>query len=148
MKRLLWMATFYALGCSTLPPSDAQITRIQTRIFPKATKEAIFDHFKSSLNRQRYSIKNAELMDGTLVASRKLPEEGGASERHEEIIINVNPSTHGVNTRVSIQVITHYSLGGTYGAEVVSPKYYERFYAQMLKNRDTTRIPSPRTLGK
>ncbi len=127
---------FSIVGCATTRVSENTRIQLQTRLFPDTQVDPIFNHLKNTLSQYRYTIKSAEAMDGTIVASRNLPNLGGSTERREEIIVNLTQIPKGVKSQVSIQTILHYSLGGSLGKEVLERQPYEEFYSRANKNRD------------
>ncbi|MBI1861233.1 MAG: hypothetical protein HYR96_09985 [Deltaproteobacteria bacterium] len=129
-------------GCSSVRLSDTQRAVVQTRIFPGASVENVFNHLKYALSQNHYAIKSGDLSDGVLVASRNLPDQGGARERREEIVMNIDKTPQGVRVRLSIQLIVHYSLGGSYGVEKLDRGSYDQLFVQMDKSRDESRVPA------
>lgn len=141
LKLALTMALVLT-GCSTITLSENQRTLAQTRIFPGATIDDVYQHMKTTLNENHYAIKSSDLLAGIIVASKPLPRQGGAFERREEIVINLDTAANGIRTQVSIQTIIHYSLGGTFGHEVQTRAPYEQFFSQADKGRDDNRVPA------
>lgn len=156
MKEAEWRRTWLSFvagvailsGCASPSLSEKQRALLQSRLFPKAKIDAVFNHLKSSLSQDRFSIKSADSSQGTIVASRSLPNQGGSSERREEIIINLAQSSEGVKATVSIQWIAHYSLGGIHGREILERAPYEQFFARADKAREDDRIPASVRIGK
>lgn len=139
--RLYLACLLLAFGCSTTPLTDEQKLVLQTREFPEADINDVFSHLKNSLNALRYSIKSADILDETIVASRPLPNSGGSRERREDIIINFFKLAKSVRVQISIQEVTHYSLGGSSGKELLVRDAYEKFFAKANEGR-SDRVPA------
>ena len=133
-------------GCAGSQLSYNQRTALQSRLFPGAKLEEVFNHMKVVLNKNHYSIKTSDLQDRIILASRKFNNSGGASEKREEIAVILDNTSKGVQVQISIQTITHYSLGGNFGTEELDSRRYVQFFTNATKEND--RIPASIPLEK
>lgn len=148
MKKLMFAPILLLLAaCAIAPPmSPEQRRAIQTRTFSDAGYDNVFRSFKSILQDEGYVIKNQDMTGGLITATidksaydsgfkvsfgapqytapqnQKMGEEYEVSVNLEKI----NDAT--VETRMTIQKVESYSMGGHKGQEVLDENAYKNFY--------------------
>jgi hypothetical protein len=141
---LLWGALFVA-SCSSVPKvSPAQRHDMQVRTFEGAKLDGVFRAFKTVLQDESAIIRSQDVVSGIIVASlQKTTKEGAfwlmlgweAEKYHVgddyELTVNLTQGENGVESRLSIEKLKHYMLGGQGGEEILSTNLYARFYERV-----------------
>lgn len=147
---LLW-------GCASTPElSPMQRRAIQTRTFENASYESVFRAFKTILQDEGYIIKNQDMQGGLIVATIQHTARGGAffaafsgNPNYRvgegfEISINLEKVSNViVESRLTIQKLEQYSMGGQQGRVILDPELYASFY-----NKVRTEIERRKAKGK
>lgn len=146
MKKLLTVVLILAASCASKPEmSTAQIRAMQLHDFESTTYENVFRAFKSVLQDQGYQIKNQDLAGGLIVATVQKTDSmagwhrfwGGNDSNFrtgEGYEVSVNLEKVGkavVESRVSIQKLEQYNMGGSQGDVILDPEMYKNLYQQV-----------------
>ncbi len=141
--RLFSYLLILAMGaCATVPElSPAQRRALQMRTFEHTSYENVFRAFKTVLQDSGYVIKNQDMNGGLIVAQIQKTDSSGAffaafggnqnyrTGQAFEVSVNlekVNATT--IETRVIIQTVESYSMGGQQGHEILDDKMYKSIY--------------------
>jgi hypothetical protein len=145
-RDLAFVLFYFLSGCAATPITEKQRLVLQNRLYPNTNISEVRSLFKNVLLERKYSIKTDE--PDLIIASHQLSESSSSGAQREELVVSFIKHPKGVRTQVSIQKLTHYSLGGTYGEEIIAAKPYDVFYGAVLKARDPARVPASQRFGK
>jgi hypothetical protein len=142
MKKYLTLALLILASCATKPQLSPQQRRaLQVRTFENTTYDNVFRAFKTIMQDDGYVVKNQDLEGGLIVAQIQKTDRGGAffaalggnknyrTGESFEISANlekINKST--VESRIIIQKVESFSMGGQQGDEILDPEMYKSFY--------------------
>jgi hypothetical protein len=143
MRNWLAIAALSAMvGCATAPQlSPAQRRSLQMRTFEHTTYDNVFRAFKTILQDEGYIVKNQDMAGGLILATVEKTDNSGAffaamgghsnyrTGEGFEVSVNlekINPTT--VETRMIIQKIDSYNLGGKQGREILDEQLYKALY--------------------
>lgn len=143
---LIILGTAVLTGCATTPAlSPMQRRAIQTRTFENASYDTVFRAFKTVLQDEGYIIKNQDMTGGLIVATIEHTDRSGAffaalSGQHQyrtseafEVSVNLEEvSKTIVESRMTIQKIDTYNLGGRQGDLILTPGIYKSFYDKVI----------------
>jgi len=144
MKKVagLFLMGLFMVSCATAPQlSSAQRRALQMRTFENSSYDNVFRAFKTVLQDEGYIIKNQDMNGGLIVATIQKTDQSGAfwaalggSKNYRtgegfELSVNlekVNPTT--TESRLTIQKLEQYSMGGQQGQEILDEQMYKAFY--------------------
>ena len=145
MKALIFSFLFLLVGCATVQISPQQRRAMQVRYF-ESSYNNVFRAFKTVLQDEGYIIKNQDMNGGLIVAhASKASSTGtvmlailaGQSNYHTgttfEVSVNLEEvRKKHIESRLIIQSVDAYSMGGSRGNEIVDPKLYKNFYSKVM----------------
>src|SRR5438045_2683882 len=145
-KLVLPIMLLFIAACATVPPmSAAQRRALQTRTFD-SEYENVFRSFKTILQDEGYVIKNQDMGGGLIVATVEKSEDHPAfkfsfgaptstAPQNEktgegyEVSINLEKiNKDATESRMTIQKMESFSMGGKKGAEVLDEQAYKGFF--------------------
>ena len=143
---MIFLSVLLGAGCVTTPQLSPQQRRsLQVRNF-ESTYNHVFRAFKTVLQDEGYIIKNQDMKGGLIVAHSSkstgagmavLAALGGNKNYHTgttyEVSVNLEAiRKQYVESRVLIQKVDSYSLGGSQGREIVNPALYKNIYSKVM----------------
>lgn len=147
-------------GCASSGQTLAEQRDTQTREFDKATYETVFRAFKAVFQDEGYIIRGQDPKLGVITATLQRTEHGHEAlwraygkigESFDigdtvEVSVNIVKTslTIGVETRLAVQRIERYALGGTQGEELLAPEIYGHLYRKVALELDRRRSPARR----
>lgn len=145
LRALVVVGVFAGMvGCATAPQlSPIQRRSLQMRTFDNSSYDNVFRAFKTVLQDDGYVITNQDLNGGLIVANIQKTDNSSAfwaalSGNHNQnyrtgegfqLSVNlekINKTT--VESRLIIQKLEQYSMGGQQGHEILDPEMYKSFY--------------------
>ncbi len=141
----LFLLAVVATGCATVQLSPQQRRSLQVKHFEHSYNN-VFRAFKSVLQDEGYIIKNQDMQGGLIVAhASKASSTGmvvlaaiaGQQNYHTgstfEVSVNLEEvRKNHVESRVIIQKVDAYSMGGSRGREILDPKLYRNIYSKVM----------------
>ena len=145
MKWFVLSLLVLSFGCTTVRISPQQRRAMQVRHFEDSYNN-VFRAFKTVLQDEGYIIKNQDMQGGLIVAqSSKSASTGmiilsalGGQHNYKtgttfEVSVNLEEIRKKyVESRVIIQRVDAYSMGGSSGNEIVDPKLYQNIYSKVM----------------
>ena len=148
MKSLIFyiFLSFLFAGCATTARLSPQQRRsLQVKGF-EASYDHVFRAFKTVLQDEGYIIKNQDMQGGLIVAHASKASSSGLiilaqlsgqpnyqTGTTYEMSVNLEEIRKNyIETRVIIQQIAAYSLGGSRGREIVKPQLYQNIYSKVV----------------
>lgn len=130
------------VGCATAPQlSPMQRRSLQMRTFENASYDTVFRAFKTVLQDDGYVITNQDMNGGLIVATIQKTDSGSAfwaamagTQNYRtgegfQLSINLEKlNKNTVESRLIIQKLEQYSMGGQQGHEILDPAMYRSFY--------------------
>lgn len=138
---------FLFAGCATTPQISPQQRRaMQVKHFKDTDYNNVFRAFKTVLQDEGYIIKNQDMKGGLIVAhSSKSAGAGHAvlavlagTQNYQtgvtfEVSVNLEEIRKNyTESRVIIQEMASYSMGGSKGKEILSPELYRNIYSKVF----------------
>ncbi len=144
MKKIIALLVLVA-ACATQPQmSTGQVRAMQMRTFEDTTFDNVFRAFKTVLQDEGYQIKNQDLEGGLIVATIQKTDKmagwnsfwGGNNSNHRtgegfEVSVNMEKVGKVVESRVSVQKVEQFSMGGQQGDVVLEPGIYKSLYEKV-----------------
>jgi hypothetical protein len=143
MKKILAL-TLLLTACAITPPmSPQQIRAMQMRSFEDTTYENVFRSLKTVLQDEGYVIKNQDMVGGLIVGSNQRTDgmsnfnmvfNAGKNYRtgeSYEVSVNLEKVGKTVETRMTIQKMESYSMGGSQGNPILEPETYKNIYQKV-----------------
>ena len=132
----------FVTSCIIAPPMSAPQRRaLQTKTFDETSYDNVFKAFKNVLQDEGYIIKNQDYNGGMILAtilkadntSEWFAQMDGKQNYRTGEGFEVSVSFDRINkkateTRLTIQKVEQYSMGGTKGYEILDPKMYKSLY--------------------
>jgi hypothetical protein len=144
MKAIIALSVLLITGCATTEMSPQQRRSIEVHTFQNANYSAVFRAFKAILQDEGYIIKNQDMNGGLIVATIQKTDRsssfwaalshGSNYRTGEGFEVSVNLERlgkHAVESRVTLQKLDHYSMGGQQGEEILDPKLYRELYQKV-----------------
>lgn len=145
MKTLIFSFLLLSVGCATVRISPQQRRAMQVKYF-ESSYNNVFRAFKAVLQDEGYIIKNQDMQGGLIVAhASKASSTGmvvlaalaGQSNYHTgttfEVSVNLEEVRKNyVESRLIIQKVDAYSMGGSRGNEIVKPELYKNLYSKVM----------------
>lgn len=142
MKILIVTLTLFFAACASAPKLSMQQRRaLQVRTFENTSYENVFRAFKSVLQDDGYIIRNQDMQGGLIVAQIQKTDKGsgfwaalgGNKNYRQGEVFEVSANLEKVNekiieTRVIVQKIEQFSMGGQQGEEILDPEMYKALY--------------------
>ncbi|MDE0119898.1 MAG: hypothetical protein OXM55_07830 [Bdellovibrionales bacterium] len=146
MKLLVFYFIFFSIGCVTTQISPQQRRAMQVKLFDSSSYNNVFRAFKTVLQDEGYIIKNQDMQGGLIVAhSSKGTSSGFAvlavlsgQQNYQtgttyEVSVNLEEiRKNNVESRVIIQKVASYNMGGSRGNEILDPKLYRNIYGKVI----------------
>ena len=143
MKKILALS-FLLAACAVTPAiSPQQIRAMQMRTFEDTSYENVFRAFKSVLQDEGYVIKNQDRVGGLIVGSIQRTDgmsnfnmvfNAGKNYRtgeSYEASVNLEKIGRTIETRITIQRMESYSMGGSQGNPILNPEEYKNIYEKV-----------------
>jgi hypothetical protein len=143
MKKLFAL-TLLLTACAITPPmSPQQIRAMQMRSFEDTTYENVFRSLKTVLQDEGYVIKNQDMAGGLIVGTIQRTDgmsnfnmvfNAGKNYRtgeSYEVSVNLEKVGKTVETRMTIQKMESYSMGGLQGNPILDPETYKSIYEKV-----------------
>ena len=135
-----------AIGCASAPQLSPQQRRaIQMRTFEKSSYDNVFRAFKTVLQDEGYLIKNQDMSGGLIVATIEKTDSSssfwaalGGKQNYRtgegfEVSVNLERVNETiVESRLTVQKLEQYSLGGRQGHEILDPQIYQALYKKIM----------------
>lgn len=146
MKHLMITALFLfgLTACQLSPPmSDAQRRSMQMRTFENTTYDNVFKAVKTIMQDEGYIIKSQDLAGGLISATASKTDSGSKwmaafsgnknyrTGETYEISVNMEKVGKNVETRLTIQKLESYSMGGQQGDVILDENAYRAFYEKV-----------------
>ena len=145
MKLFHFLLLFLLTACVTTSLSPQQRRVLQVKHF-ESSYNNVFRAFKSVLQDEGYIIKNQDMEGGLIVAhSSKSTGSGSAilaalsgQQTYQtgalyEVSVNLEAiRKQYIESRVIIQKIESYSMGGSRGYEIIDPGLYRNIYSKVM----------------
>ncbi len=136
---------FLLTACVTTQMSPQQRRSLQVKYF-ESSYNNVFRAFKSVLQDEGYIIKNQDMEGGLIVAHSSKPSGSGAAflavfsgqknyQTGATYMVSVNLEAirkQYIESRVIIQKMESYSMGGSRGYEIVDPGLYRNIYSKVM----------------
>ncbi len=146
MKLLVFYFIFFSIGCVTTQISPQQRRAMQVKFFENSSYNNVFRAFKTILQDEGYIIKNQDMQGGLIVAhSAKATSSGSAvlailsgQQNYQtgttyEVSVNLEEiRKNNVESRVIIQKVDSYNMGGSRGNEILDPNLYRNIYRKVM----------------
>lgn len=138
---------FLSVGCVTTPQISPQQRRaMQVKHFKDVSYENVFRAFKTVLQDEGYIIKNQDMKGGLIVAHASKASSSGlavmaalaGTQNYQtgvtfEISVNLEEvQKNYTESRVILQKVSSYSMGGSQGKEILSPELYKNIYSKVF----------------
>lgn len=143
MKKIVALS-FLLAACAVTPAmSPQQVRAMQMRSFESTSYENVFRSLKTVLQDEGYVIKNQDMAGGLIVGSiQKTDSMSGfnmvfnAGKNYRtgesyEVSVNLEKIGKTVETRMTIQKMDSYSMGGTQGNPILDPETYKNIYEKV-----------------
>jgi hypothetical protein len=141
-------------ACSSVPTlTEAEREALHSRAFVEASYEGVFRGYKTILLDEGYVIKVEDIQAGLIVAVMNKgshivqgtsPGDVFLAEGYE-LSVNIERSGPAeVSSRVSVQRMENYSLGGQRGVEIVDTSLYETLYQRVKEEMQSRRAEGSR----
>jgi hypothetical protein len=143
MKKIIALSLFLVACAVTPPMSPQQIRAMQMRSFEDTSYENVFRSIKTVLQDEGYVIKNQDMVGGLIVGSIQRTDgmsnfnmvfNAGKNYRTGEsfeVSVNLEKVGKTVETRMTIQRMESYSMGGTQGNSILDPETYKNIYEKV-----------------
>ena len=146
MKYLSFFIVFLLTACATTKSLSPQQRRaLQVKHFENSYNN-VFRAFKSVLQDEGYIIKNQDMQGGLIVAHSSKASGSNSvflaalsgQENYQtgttyEVSVNLEAiRKQYIESRVIIQKMESYSMGGSRGYEITDPKQYRNIYSKVL----------------
>jgi len=146
MKWFVLSLLFLSYSCATVKMSTQQRRAMQVKNFEDSYNN-VFRAFKTVLQDEGYIIKNQDMQGGLIVAhASKTSSSTGMvvlyalAGQHSyrtgttfEVSVNLEEIRKKyVESRVIIQRVDAYSMGGSRGNEIIDPKLYQNIYSKVM----------------
>ena len=136
------------VSCTTVAPLSAHQRRaIQVKHF-NTSYNHVFRAFKTVLQDEGYIIKNQDMKGGLIVAHHSKPSgnrgfmilANALSDRQQnyvtgtrfEISVNLEAIRKNyIESRLIIQQVNSYNMGGSQGTEIINPNLYRNIYSKV-----------------
>ena len=146
MKWLLLCFTFLFIGCVTTKISPQQRRAMQVKLFENTSYNNVFRGFKSVLQDEGYIIKNQDMQGGLILAHSSKPPSSASfvftiltgDQNYQtgttyEVSVNLEEiSKNNVESRIIIQKVDSYEMGGSRGNEILDPNLYRNIYGKVI----------------
>ena len=145
MRAVILSVLFFLSGCATVQFSPQQRRALQIKNFEHSYTN-VFRAFKTVLQDEGYIIKNQDMQGGLIVAhASKAASTGmvalavlGGAQNYQtgstfEVSVNLEEIRKNyVESRIIIQKVDAYSMGGSRGREVLKPELYKNIYSKVM----------------
>ncbi len=145
MRLLIFCFMFLFVSCATTNISPQQRRAMQVKYFEN-TYNNVFRAFKTVLQDEGYVIKNQDMQGGLIVAraSRRSSSTSAVfmalagQQNYQtgttyEVSVNLEAvRKEYIESRIIIQKVDSYNLGGSRGREIVDPKLYKNIYSKVM----------------